>query len=299
MTSQDGMATVSQLASCGLSRAAVRARVDRGEWERLALGVVGHAGLAMSWRRRCRLALLMAGAPAALGAASAARLHQLDGYDRDERIVVCFPGERRPGVLPNEVVGRGVRWLSAGQCTTVEGLRCVIRPVVLVQIAAEDGRDAAAQALDSMLRNGDSPTWVRQVCTPLRRHGVAGPGLVMRLLDERVDGRLPRSWFQRLAKRFLDTQGIRLVDEHPVRNDDGRIIAELDLAAPDLKIGIECQSWRWHATPGARARDAARKRQLRQLGWEIVEVWWSDLDDLSGVEADLRHLVDTRRPTLF
>jgi hypothetical protein len=175
----------------------------------------------------------------------------------------------------------------------------VIRPVALVQIAAEDGRDASARALDSMLRNGDSPTWVRQICTPLRRQGLGGPAIVMRQLDERVDGRLPRSWFQRLAKRILDGRGIRLVDEHPVRDDNGKVIAELDLADLDLRIGVECQSWRWHATPAARARDAARKRRLRQLGWEIVEVWWSDLDDLAGIEADVRHLIDTRRPTLF
>jgi hypothetical protein len=122
MSSQDGMATVSQLASCGLSRAAVRVRVDRGEWERLAFGVVGHAGLAMSWRRRCRLALLMAGPQAALGAATAARLHQLDGYDRDERIIVCFPGALRPGVLPTGVTGHTVGWLSAKQCTNVDAL---------------------------------------------------------------------------------------------------------------------------------------------------------------------------------
>lgn len=118
----------------------------------------------------------------------------------------------------------------------------------------------------------------------------------MRLLDERVDRPLPRSWFQRLAKRTLAGCGVPLVDEYPVRDVAGVLLAELDLAWPVLKIGVECQSWRWHATPTARAADARRKRRLRQLGWEIVEVWWSDLEDLDGIIAELLLLIDRRRP---
>jgi very-short-patch-repair endonuclease len=165
-------------------------------------------------------------------------------------------------------------------------------------VAADDGADAAGKALDSMLRRGDSAEWVRQTSARWRKRGVVGPAVVMRLLDERVDGRLPRSWFQRLAKRTLAARGIRLVDELVVRDPSGVALAELDLANPALKVGVECQSWRWHATPSARAADARRKRRLRHLGWEIVEVWWSDLDDMDDVEAELRLVIDRRRPLL-
>ena len=41
------------------------------------------------------------------------------------------------------------------------------------------------------------------------------------LLDERDGRRLPRSWFQRLAKKVLERSGIRLVDEHPVHDERG------------------------------------------------------------------------------
>ena len=71
-------------------------------------------------------------------------------------------------------------------------------------------------------------------------------------------------------------------------------IARLDLALPDLFIGVECQSWRWHATPTARADDARRRRRLRALGWEIVEVWWTDLDRLDEVLDELVTLIDQR-----
>ena len=106
--------------------------------------------------------------------------------------------------------------------------------------------------------------------------------------------RLPRSWFQRLAKRVLDRSGIRLVDEFPVHDDRGVLLAELDLADPHRRVGVECQSWRWHSSVEAQHRDARRRGTLRQLGWEIVDVWWSDLKHPDRVLAELTYLLDQR-----
>lgn len=90
---------------------------------------------------------------------------------------------------------------------------------------------------------------------------------------------------------MLATQGFALVDEHPVRSTEGERLADLDLAIPHLQIGIECQSWQWHATPAARAHDARRKRRLRLLGWELVEVWWSDLERIGEIAEEISYLI--------
>jgi hypothetical protein len=116
------------------------------------------------------------------------------------------------------------------------------------------------------------------------------------LLGERVDNRLPRSWFQRIAGRVLAAAGIRLVDEYPVRDRNGVLLAELDLADPVRKVGVECQSWQWHATPTAQHRDARRKGMLRQLGWEIVDVWWSDLRHPDRIIGEVMYLLRARDP---
>ena len=105
---------------------------------------------------------------------------------------------------------------------------------------------------------------------------------MLELLADRVDRRLPRSWFQRLAKDLFAAEAIHLVDEWPVYNTNGRRLAELDLANVDLQVGVECQSWEWHGSPSAKQRDLTRKRRLRVLGWEIVDVWWSDLPHCRG-----------------
>ena len=299
MSTQDGLALVRQLTELGISRGVIRGRLESGEWERPWRGVVSLAGLSLDWRRRCRLALLCAPSGAALSHASAARLHCLDGYDADERVVLSIPASGRVRPLPLGASGLRVESLRSSDCYSVAGLRCVSRPVALLQIAASDGAASAGRALDAALRRGDSPVWIRQVANAWRRQGVSGPSTLLRLLDERVDARIPRSWFQRLVKSVLLAHGVTTEDEFPVRGRDGALLAELDLAIPSLKIGVEGQSWRWHASPSARADDARRKRRLRRLGWEIVEVWWSDLDRMREVADDLQLVIDLRAPRLL
>lgn len=299
MTAQDGLALVRQLVELGVGPGVVRRRLASGEWERPWRGVVSLPGLPFDWRRRCRLALLCASDGAVLSHAAAARLHGFDGYERDERVVVSVPSTGRIRPLPLGALGVRAESLRASDCYTVAGMRCVIRPVALIQVAAADGAIAAGRALDSSLRHGDSPVWIRRTASAWRRQGVAGPATVLRLLDERVDGRIPRSWFQRLVSSLLLARGVATVDELPVRDRDGRLLAELDLALPGLKIGVECQSWRWHATPSARAADVRRKRRLRAQGWDIVEVWWSDLDRMDEVADEVQSVIDSRHPRLI
>jgi hypothetical protein len=295
LASQDGLARTDQLLGVGVSAWTISRRVDSGEWVRPARGIVGVPS-PDSWRRRVRIALLAAGEHSAASHATAARVHGFDGYARDDRLVLTgVAGRRIRSVAGVEV--RRCDLLLPLQRRLVDGLTTVIRPVALMQIAAIDGRDAAAKALDGMLRDGDRPTWIRSTADAWRGRGVSGPMLVLDLLHERVEARLPLSWFQRLAKRCLVECGISTVDEHPVYDADGTRLATLDLAIPELRIGVECQSWEWHGSPAAKTRDVRRKRRLRMVGWEIVEVWWTDLERMDAVAAEVGVLVDQRRST--
>jgi hypothetical protein len=288
---QDGVASTAQLSE-QVPRGVVRQRIRTGEWERLGPGVVAVAS-ADTWARRVRAAQLGAGPDAAVSHGTAARLHGLDGFDRYEpvHLTTCLAAHRTS--VPGVTVHRS-GLLEIAACDRVDGLTVVSRPVALLQIAGDHGRAAAARALDGMLRDGDSPLWIQQTVSGWRRRGVKGPATVLDLLAERVDRRLPASWFQRLTARMLQTRGLAMVDEYPVHDLDGRVLARLDLALPELRIGVECQSWQWHGTPTAQADDARRRRRLRVLGWEIVDVWWSDLGRADEVAEELVYLV-TRR----
>jgi hypothetical protein len=224
------------------------------------------------------------------------RLHVLDGCSREEELH-CIAFDARHRTATPDVTIHRTTLLRASDCDMVDGIRVVPRPVALVQLAATRGTDRAAQALDGMLRRGDSAIWIGRVARRWLRPGTTGASTVLDLLDQRVNGRLPRSWFQRLAKQVLDSRGIALVDEHPVVDPvSGKTLAHLDLADPEFKIGVECQSWEWHGTPRAQAADARRRRRLRVLGWEIVDVWWTDLDAMDEIVGEIHFLIDQRPP---
>jgi hypothetical protein len=150
------------------------------------------------------------------------------------------------------------------------------------------------KALEGTMRDGINPVWIRQVAARYDRPGNSATRRLVQALDQRVDGTLPRSWFQRLASRILADFGIDTVDEFAVHEGE-RLLAQLDLAIPDLRIGVECQSWKWHATPEAQRHDTARKRSVRRLGWEVVDLWWSDLDRMDDILATLRVVITDRQ----
>jgi hypothetical protein len=292
---QDGVATIEQLELAGVREGLRRSRLASGEWEKVSRQVIGLTGAPRTWRRLVRAAWLSAGPDCAISHCTAGRLHSFDGYGRRVELHVTVCGNAHRTSMPGVKVHRS-DLLDERSCVRIDGILVVNKPVALVQIAGTDGRDACAKALDSVLRDGGPPVWIERVVSSWTHRGVKGASTVERLLYERIGQRLPRSWYQRLAKKVLKARNVTLVDEFPVKDPvTGRDLAQLDLADPTLQIGVECQSWEWHGSPSAQARDDARKRRLRLLGWEIVDLWWTDLTHIDDVLAELVYLIDQRR----
>jgi hypothetical protein len=170
---------------------------------------------------------------------------------------------------------------------TLDGIRTVTLPVALAHAYAIDDAELVGRAVDDALRRRSSPAWMKQVADRWTGRGIPGSGKLGAALNERCDKRLPRSWFERLARKVLAAQGIELEHELPV-HDGRRRLAVLDLADVRWKVGVECQSWAWHATTRARRADAERKRRLTRLGWDITELWWSDVRNLAATVDDIR-----------
>jgi very-short-patch-repair endonuclease len=57
---------------------------------------------------------------------------------------------------------------------------------------------------------------------------------------------------------------------------DGRFVARVDFAWPDLKLAVEYDGL-WHAEPGQFARDRRRLNLLREAGWRVVFVIAADM----------------------
>jgi len=295
MSRQHSVVTTRQARRAGLNWRVQQRLIEEGVLTMPHPQVLQACGVPATYETRAMAAALAPGA-VAISHGAAARLHGLDGFDRYATIdVIGRHGtliEAREGMIVH--VTRGSVTDDVVTCNAIPTLSIA---ATLALLAPSAGIGRTARALDSALRLGVDASELRSVAKRWQRRGRSGPPALRMLLGERVDQQLPRSWFQRLAKRVLAEQRIRLVDEYPVRDERGVLLAELDLADPVRRVGVECQSWRWHATPAAQHRDARRRGMLRMLGWEIVDVWWSDLRQLDRVLAELRYLLHTRSDT--
>ncbi len=63
--------------------------------------------------------------------------------------------------------------------------------------------------------------------------------------------------------------------QHAVR--DGDFVAYLDLAWPAVRWAVECDSLAHHSGKRAHEWDRARRRRLKRLGWDVVEVTYDQV----------------------
>ena len=57
----------------------------------------------------------------------------------------------------------------------------------------------------------------------------------------------------------------------------GRFVARVDAAYPDLRIALEYESFEWHTGKAALIRDSARRNAMVGAGWLPISVTWEDL----------------------
>jgi hypothetical protein len=289
---QHGLATPAQVRALGVTLTEQRARIARGEWEVYSPGVIGLCGVPDDWRRR-PMAATLGSARVAVTGPTALRLHGLDGFRGESGLYVVARMADHPRLPDNCHLWRSRRFGEA-DVMVLDGIRTTIAPTALVHAAPIVEADSFGKALDDLLRRAVSPAWVQTVADRWNGQGVPGSSVLSAALAERCDRRLPRSWFERLARRALAAHGVTLEHEIPVF-DSGRRIAVLDLADVRLKVAVECQSWAWHATPAARRADGRRKRRLRRLGWDVTELWWSDRSRMDEVVDDVREAIARQR----
>jgi very-short-patch-repair endonuclease len=111
--------------------------------------------------------------------------------------------------------------------------------------------------------------------------GIRQGRLVADLADPRAESP-PESKLRVL----LVEAGVHGVEPQFVVQEQGRFIARLDLAVPELRIGFEYEG-SYHRNADQFSRDLLRHNVLRGLGWTIIRI---DAAQLRDPEALLRHL---------
>lgn len=291
-----GVISFAEALALGIPRHRLRDWVLAGRLVRAAPEAYVVAGSVTTWHQRVRVATASGAAWASHRTAAA--LWELDGFQPGRVEVVTERGRRR---RRSEWTVHESRTLRAVDMTTKSGVPVTSLVRTLLDLPSGAHAHLVGKALDDAARR-----WPGVVDAVSRRHlelprrGRRGAKLLTDLLDERLGrGRYTDSHFEEHALRLVRSVGLpEPVLQHPVR--DGDFVAHLDLAWPDIRWWLECDSVAWHTGKQPHEWDRQRRRRLKRLAWDGVEVTYDDVTVRRDRTAqELRELFHARREAVL
>ncbi|MGH9037806.1 MAG: DUF559 domain-containing protein [Acidimicrobiia bacterium] len=269
--------TTQQFLSCGRSHTTLRRWVDTRRLVTLHPGVHAIAGAPRSWEQALMAALLASGPDAVASHRSGARLWTLLG-DGDDTVEITVPRAHRPR-LQGVVVHRS-RDLVPAHSTVWRRLPVTKPARVIVDLGAVLPSDKVEDALDRALtKHLITIAGVEWMLNEVSRQGRHGAGVAARILDERALGRAPADGQlePRMARLLRNAKLPPAVYHHVVRDSNGRFLAEVDFAYPELKLAIEVDGFEVHGTPRAMRKDFVRQNGLVPYRWLVLRFTWDQV----------------------
>jgi very-short-patch-repair endonuclease len=231
------------------------------------------AGTPVTWHQRVAIAAISSGGWASHRTSAA--LWELNGADYRHVEVVTLHGRARER---QQWTVHETRRLRGVDLQEVDGIPSTTVARTILDLPAVTHPFVVSKALDSACRRwpGMLET-IRQRFLEIAGRGRKGTRLLRSMIEERMGrGRFTQSAFETLALRLVTSIGLpEPTLQHLVR--DGTFVAHLDLAWPSIKWAIECDSLAWHSGKGSHEWDRQRRRRLKQLGWDLVEVTYDDV----------------------
>lgn len=250
-----------------LSPAQLRHRLRIRTLEPARIGVYRLGGAQESWEQMLLAACMAAGTDARASFRAAAALWGLPGFDRDGlELTVGRRRVRLPEVIVHDTTFDGPHHralVGPIPVTSVARTLCDLTAIESVSVIARAGDDAIRRKLVTVR------AWSR-VARELHGRGRRKATVTRALVDERLiaPDRGDSSPELRIAQ-MLERAGLpRPALQHRVRV--GPRTARLDLAYPELMIGIEYDSWEFQHTRSVFDADRARGNELEVRGWCVL-----------------------------
>ena len=268
---QHGVLTVGQARECGLSRDAIRHRVERSDWVAPFRGVLIVGPVTDELRTQTQAAQFAVGPELAVAShATAVHLHGLDGLPKHK------PSDRI-WLTPPLDVGRAQRtgitqkWsaVPADEIVEVDGLLVTSIARTAVDIALMSDRETAVCVIESAMRRGVSLAEMKSLVVSRRGR---------RRLEEWWDLADARSAnpLETRARLPLVDAGIP-PDELQFPVDVGELILYVDMAYKERKVAIETDGRDPHLARAQFVWDRRRWTLLREAGWIVVHLTWEDV----------------------
>jgi very-short-patch-repair endonuclease len=288
---QDGVISRSQALATGLTIAAIRTRLEEGDWSVIQPGVYLSAQHVRSAATDVRAASLWAGASAVVSGAAAAWWWDLtDLLPTVVEVTTPRTGHRRSRTEVSVVR----RPLDRVDTTTHRGIR-----VTSLALSALFGAVALGQAgpamLDRALQRRVQLSQLQEAHQRnLGRHGSRAAG---DLLIAAADGAAAIS--ERLMVRLLhDAEIIGWRVNYPIMVGGATI--RPDFVFLREGIVLEVDGWAWHHAPDRFQRDRARQNALISAGWTVLRFTWLDLTrDPAGVIEQVQAALWRRRASVL
>ena len=64
--------------------------------------------------------------------------------------------------------------------------------------------------------------------------------------------------------------------QHEIYAED-KLVARVDFAYPELRLGIEVDGYQWHSGRRRWARDLVRRNELTTLRWKVLHITFEDV----------------------
>jgi len=273
-SSQHGLATWTQLMMAGVTRHEIGTAVASGLLVRVQPEVYALRGAPASTRRDLLAACLSADAFASHRSAAALWGLPTPGARRPEIVSATRHRPRVTGVIVHRTdrLDRVDRTIREGIPTTalartVLDLGAVARPWD-VELAMED----------AVLRLGTSIRALRDCLNRVGTRGRNGTGVLRTILAYRdpdmagPEGALNLALVRLFRRHRLPPS----IPEHRLRGLDGERV-RLDIAWPEVKLGVEGDSRRWHAGRLDVQRNARKANVYADLGWTVYHYTWIDV----------------------
>ena len=294
--SQYGLLTLEQLRATGVSRRTLDRLIARGHLIRVAAAVYLVNGAPENWQRRLLTEQLAAGAEALVSHRTGAVVYELDGFDTHRRTVhLTVPRGRQPRLRKHVVLHRSPDY-GLIQPMIRQGIPVTdVARLLLDLYASEPNREVARRGLFSA-RKKKLVTWAELVeC--LEAHARKGRrGIAAFRADLELYSRIgcPESSFEDAIRELLAGAGLpEPALQHWVTANGHHY--RIDVAYPELKIGIEGKSKAHHMTDEAFESDPVREADLAIAGWLMLQVTWGHIDrDPGGVLRRVRQAINKR-----
>ena len=269
---QDGLISVEQLRSHGVTPWTQRVLVADGWMFRLAPRVYALRGSPDTHRRRLRCGLLCLGERSWVSFEAAAALH---GFDRSRAHAVEFTVERRraPAVLPFAV--HTTTRLDPIDHVLLDGYRVTSATRTVFDLALARAHPQRIEAaIDSAVRlQLSSPEVLTRRLSALRGSGRWGCRLVEEMIvDSGGHTHLERRFLELVREAGLPTPRMQVVFRV-----DGRHVARVDFLFDEFGVVVEVSGQKGHSSPSERARDAQRRNELQDLGLRVFEYTFDDV----------------------